>query len=117
MIGIHEEVRRRAEGGARCRKHELHAHDVARVEEYAPRLSRAAAHGCAGGRKDDQARTYFRYMCDVDVVNSKQQILELFNIFHQLVVRVVVDPAPEPGTAVAEFFEELQGHACVDFAS
>ena len=50
------------------------------------------AHGCPGARKDDEARTYFRYICDVDIVNNKQQILGLFDIFHNQVVRVVIDP-------------------------
>jgi hypothetical protein len=55
-------------------------------------------------------------MCDVDIVNNKAAILGLFDIFHNQVVRVVVDPAPEPGP-VADLMDELKsGYACVDFA-
>jgi hypothetical protein len=54
-------------------------------------------------------------MCDVDIVNNKAAILGLFDIFHNQVVRVVIDPAPEPGP-VADLMEELKGYACVDFA-
>ena len=44
---------------------------------------------------------------DVDVANDKQKILGLFDIFHNQVVRVVVDPEPEPG-CLADFIEELK---------
>jgi hypothetical protein len=74
------------------------------------------AHGCPGARKEDEARTYYRFMCDVDIVNNKAAILGLFDIFHNQVVRVVIDPAPEPGP-VADLMDELKsGYACVDFA-
>ena len=44
---------------------------------------------------------------DVDVTNDKQKILGLFDILNNQVVRVLVDPEPEPG-CVADFLEELR---------
>ena len=45
---------------------------------------------------------------DVDVTNDKQKISGLFEIFNNQVVRVLVDPEPESGSAVADFLEELK---------
>ena len=74
------------------------------------------AHGCPGARMDNESRTYYRYMTDVDLANDKQKILGLFDIFHNQVVRVIVDPEPEPG-CVADFLDdELKGYSCCHFA-
>ena len=72
------------------------------------------AHGAPGARKDDEKRTYLRYMTEVDVANDKQRILGLFEIFHNQVVRIVVDPEGEG--AVAELLEEIKkGYPCAHF--
>ena len=73
------------------------------------------AHGATGARKEDDSRAYYRYMVDVDILNDKQKILGLFEIFHNQVVRILIDPEPEG--AVAEFFEELKkDFPCAHFA-
>jgi hypothetical protein len=54
-------------------------------------------------------------MTEVDIVSNKQAILGLFDIFHNQVVRIVVDP-PETEGAVAELLEEIKkGYPCAHF--
>ena len=63
-------------------------------------------HGIAGTRAGGEA--YFRYLKNIDVTNSEmtQQVLSIVDIFKKQNVRVVCDPKPEEGSAVAKFLEE-----------
>ena len=63
-------------------------------------------HGVAGSRGGE---SYFRYLKNIDVANSEmtQQVLSLVDIFKKQNVRVVCDPKPDEGSAVAQYLEDL----------
>ena len=73
--------------------------------------------GIAGARASDEGAAYYRFLKNVDVADSagQQQIMALVDIFNRQALRVVVDPSPEEGSAVADFFDELRKQPCLHF--
>ena len=64
--------------------------------------------GISGSRTE--ANGYNRFLKNVDITDPevKQQILGIVDILHKQACRVVVDPAPEAESPVANFLNELR---------
>ena len=58
----------------------------------------------------NESGSYYRFLKDIDVTDAgaQQIFLGIIDILHKQVCRVVVDPVPEPGSAVANFLAELR---------
>ena len=59
------------------------------------------------------------FLKNIDVTDNdaKQQLLGIVDILHKQSCRVVVDPAPEPDSPVANFLDQLREFECLHFAA